>query len=403
MTTCNPLLSFKKIISDVENLDVKFMGSVYLLDVLKEYDKKNNSKNVLLISHELGLSGAPVAVYYMAKYLMSIGYCTVIISPTDGNLTTAICKDNIPVIIYAQLYQCDFINTYSKLFDFIVANTVITAPVISMLSGSEVPVLWWIHEAKLSYSYKGIVDKMPDEIGDNIHVYCVGEYAKKALLCSFPKYQAGSLLYYLPKYEKYLFPERFADDKDNKKVVFCVIGVVDIRKGQDILAEVISSIPSNYLKKAFFIFVGKINKSSPTGVKTKLLCGKFPCSAVHVDEIQQEFIKKIYQEIDCLICTSRDDPMPIVVSEAFMNEKIVITSEHTGSASLITEGVNGFIYKNNDCDELSMKIKYVIDNISSLDSMRKAAGEIYQNNFSKEAFENCMDKVIERMMLTKKK
>jgi glycosyltransferase involved in cell wall biosynthesis len=48
-----------------------------------------------------------------------------------------------------------------------------------------------------------------------------------------------------------------------------------------------------------------------------------------------------------LICASRDDPMPVVVTEAMMFSKVCICSENTGSANIIQDGNSGFVYKDN--------------------------------------------------------
>jgi glycosyltransferase involved in cell wall biosynthesis len=392
--------SFTRMAQIINHPKSNLKGNVYREDILRKYDKKPKCKKVLLISHDLNLTGAPVAVYYFAKYLLDIGYCPVIVSPLDGNLTNTICNDKIPVIVLYSLFNSDFVKTCSNIFDLIIINTAVCAPAVSMLSETVIPVLWWFHESNASYSQHQ-VELVPKNLNKNVHIYCVGDYAKKALLAHFPHFYINTLLYYVPDYFNLNNLEQYKLNKCDGKIIFCCIGTLDERKGQDILADAIENLSKDYLEKVCFIFIGTIF-SKAIYKKITSICKKYPDCVFHINEVSQKQIKSIYKQIDCLICSSRDDPMPIVVTEAFMNEKIVICSENTGSAGIITDGVDGFIYKNNNYTELAEKIEYVIDNINKLKQMGKNARKTYQNNFSKEVFESNITNIMKQMLPSKK-
>lgn len=56
-------------------------------------------ENVLLISHELSMTGAPIALHYLARQLKKDGIFTVILSPKDGPLKSEIINDGFTVIV----------------------------------------------------------------------------------------------------------------------------------------------------------------------------------------------------------------------------------------------------------------------------------------------------------------
>ena len=67
------------------------------------------------------------------------------------------------------------------------------------------------------------------------------------------------------------------------------------------------------------------------------------------------------EQCNCVVCASRDDPMPTFVTEGLIFGKPSIVSEHTGTAGLVTEGVDGFLYKDDDPQQLADKLAWAIE------------------------------------------
>ena len=100
---------------------------------------------------------------------------------------------------------------------------------------------------------------------------------------------------------------------------------------------------------------------------------------------------KVYKSIDVIVCPSRQDPMPVVITEGLMNGKVCIASDATGSADLIADGVNGFVCGVN-ADSLRQKIVWIVEHEQELESLRKEARKLYENAFAMDVFEkNVMD------------
>ena len=68
-----------------------------------------------------------------------------------------------------------------------------------------------------------------------------------------------------------------------------------------------------------------------------------PDNVFYVKRLTRDEIKSLMAQCTCLVCASRDDPMPTFVTEGLIFGKPAIVSEHTGTAGLITEGVDGFV------------------------------------------------------------
>lgn len=359
---------------------------VYLGKVLKSYDH-NGKKNVLLLSHEMNLTGAPVAVSYFAEVLKENGYNPLILSPRDGRLTATMEEKEIPVIIAPPILTSDMVASFAGLFQLIVLNTIVTVPVLGCLSelGLDTPVFWWIHEAEASYTEETLA-QMPQLLTEQTSVYVVGGHAKRILLSHRPDYDAKELLYYSPDYSGSMQNVYQLPAAADGKTVFCSIGMLEYRKGQDVLAEAITLLPEETRKKSYFVFVGK-QCYEPNYQCIQKLLAQYPENVLYIEELSIQDVQALHRRLDCFICSSRDDPMPIVVTEALEHGKMVICSEYTGSAMLLEQEHSGLVYHNNDPKELCSCIVTAAESKGGTEEMGRLARATYEAHFSREVFE----------------
>ena len=116
------------------------------------------------------------------------------------------------------------------------------------------------------------------------------------------------------------------------------------------------------------------------------ICKDFPENTLYIEKLDRKEINDLYKEIDCYICASRDDPMPIVVTEAMQNNVAVIVSENTGTATIVKTEKCGLTYKNNNVEELTEKIIYMLNNSVDRKEFGKNGYKAYLKYFAKEAF-----------------
>ena len=385
--------SFSELVAQFEKEEKQGTVTVYLPKCLKGYDS-NIGKKVLLVSHEMNLTGAPIAIYYFAQVLKENGYCPVMLSPNDGKLTKTIVGSGIPVIISPVALKTNFITPFAQLFQLIILNTIVTAPVLNQIDGMNIPVFWWIHEAQASYTPEHLA-AMPPILPNGVSVYTVGGYAKKILEKFRQEYAIKQMLYYIPDRVTsdkvaYVLP-----DSAKGKTVFCHIGMLEERKGQNIFVAAILQLPEQVRNNSYFVFVGR--QCFPPCYDCIIdLQKKYPDHVSYIEEIDVNELHTLYQRIDCLVCSSLDDPMPIVVTEALQFSKPVICSEHTGSAELLIKEQCGFVYRHNDPKELADYLAYVVQHSSEMGSMKQAARLTYEKYFSKKVFKQNVLSAVEK-------
>lgn len=106
--------------------------------------------NILLVSHQLDYSGAPIALLELAKSLLRLKHSVSIASLQIGPLLTEFAKLGVK--------QFDSSKNTSDDYDLVVANTVLSVPPSLSFTKSSKKVLAWIHESEYFFQ---ILKKTP--------------------------------------------------------------------------------------------------------------------------------------------------------------------------------------------------------------------------------------------------
>ena len=85
------------------------------------------------------------------------------------------------------------------------------------------------------------------------------------------------------------------------------------------------------------------------------------------------------------------------IPEGLIFGKPAIVSEHTGTAGLITEGVDGFVYEDDDPEKLAERLAWAIEHPEKLAAMRPACRELYENHYSKQAFSDSLQQAVKEL------
>ena len=152
-------------------------------------------------------------------------------------------------------------------------------------------------------------------------------------------------------------------------------------------------LPESVRQSAEFLLLGE---EGQIGYREILegMCKDIP-EITFVDAIKtpSEYHKFI-DGLDILCCPSREDPFPLVVLDAFMHGVPVIISDHVGQKDIIQDKKDGYIFKNEDIEELSQILKHLIVSKEYM-RLRTKSRKIFDRNFSDETFMNDLFKIME--------
>ncbi len=350
----------------------------------------SHPKKILLFSHEMSITGAPRALCALAEALKKNGCYPVIISPLPNEIEEETERLGIPVIVdpllELKLYQRDealynFINS----FDILFLNTIICLHYALYLPNLKQKKMAWIHEGETSFRLNPTKDiKEAFSLLDNI--YTVGEYSKSFTLpyTNVPE-KVKTLLYGCPDMAIRQEQESQGDlvPDMNKKLNILIIGTIDKRKGMHLINKALGEMSPTTLDK---IKVTIIGPSVSMSITDSLKNSKYKCLNYLGPKNHQE-VASIFNNCDILLCPSLDDPMPIVCTEAMIHQKVIIVSDHTGTASFIRNGENGFVIPAGSPQAIANAIETAIKRRGDFEKIGKEARKIYEQYFTMEVFE----------------
>ena len=246
-----------------------------------------------------------------------------------------------------------------------------------------------------------------DNIVKSFHQFCLQTSKRiivnadnaNAMRAVRPEFEIRPLIYGLPDYAAENFV-RTDLGYNRGRPLFATVGSFERRKGHDIFCKAIRLLPPEVREKASFLFVGQAaDKEMMDSVRA--LTADYPENVYYCKRLTRDEIKSLMEQCTGLVCASRDDPMPTFVTEGLIFGKPSIVSEHTGTAGLISEGQNGFVYHNDDPQQLAVLLEHAIEHPEELASMRTECRKMYEQYYSKEAFEQTLRAAVEDLTAKK--
>lgn len=352
------------------------------IDVSKEI-----TKPILVVSHELSRTGAPIVLFDLVQILRKKEYDVFVVSYEDGELKENYLKIGMTVIICEKRIDNEWLTQLSRLFDMWIINTLVMAPLVNYMRNKRVNIVWWLHESEQFFVAEQRLCKKicPTQY---LQIVAAGPYVHRMV----QKYFGIDV----PILNFGVRDVRSTAKKAHDKIRFVHVGTMAGNKGQDILADAIDKLPQEYMDKAEFIFIGKLIDASE-GILKKLTSIQIKCSNVKIyDAMEQNELFKMYDCIDGVIVSSIIEPTSAVAVEGLMKEKICICSDICGVVNYLKDKENALIFPCGDSVALAEKIKYVIDNRCCLENIRKNGRMVYEKIYSMEALERGWNNIVQK-------
>lgn len=349
---------------------------------IEETESKPKRKRLLLLTHQLSRTGAPLALFTMAMVLKK-EYDVVVLTVEEGDLLKDYLEEGISVVHARRYWERKIVfKSFAKWFDAVIANTVLHFPAIVILEGLSLPVFWWIHEHENYFSYGRGEIPDPNNLKENIHIMVAGEYVRQVMLMEFG-YDAPILHVGMEP----LLKETVSDRKKEEPLHFLCVGTYSLEKGQDILVKAYESLPREYKEKLALTFIGNEQERDEEVYRmVQRLAEKETLVSCHPLMPRQEALS-FYAKADGVIASSRREVLSMVVLENMMLENCVLVSTATGNAAFIEDGVNGYVFEADNPLRLRDALIRMLDAKEQLVFIGQKAAYIYRQYFSMEVFE----------------
>ena len=351
---------------------------------VKYGEHKSKCYDVIVISTILDYNGGTMAVVYAVKALQAKGKKVLLCAEDcSEKLLSELITDDIEIMIVPSLpitINDELMNCIEKC-QMVLVNVFQMLPVVCQINGKK-PVLWWIHEP--ANLYDKVMQEFPQyknsKLTSQINCIAVSRIPQKNFFEKYFRDIHKTMAYGIPD----MTISETSFEKKKNKIVFAIVGSVIERKAQDIFVESIKSMDKSELQKADFYIIGLCANDIYGKQITQNIKGYN--NIYMLGNLTRAEMNKIYHQIDVVVCPSREDPLPIVMTEAMMYGKPCIASDSTGTADYIDNGVNGFVCKTEDAEDLCEKMRYFIHNPERIKEMGQEARKVYEEYFTMDKF-----------------
>lgn len=358
-----------------------------------DFSRIAGTGDILLFSHELSRTGAPIALLNMAETLKKLHLSPFVLSPRHGALETTLKKLDIPFIVDphlpVKLHRHDKgVHDFLSSFPTIFFNTIDTLRYVKYIKSTS-HMIAWIHEGQYGFDCAAETIDIAQAFERLEMIYSVGTYAKSFTDRYVPSNKSGILLYGVKEYK----PKPITR---SEKLVFSIFGTCSKRKGTDYFVEAIRQMPKNIREDCEFRVIGCMSNSAfchSLKERAQGLNIRFLGELSHDETLREMSLS------DIVVCPSRDDPMPIVCTEAMQLGKVVVCSTHSGTADFVQNGINGFTCtpENGNLAEILIHLHHVRDKLATIGQNAYAT---YKEKFTEEVFEANLRSIITRTQST---
>ena len=335
---------------------------------------------VLFVSHETTLTGAPIQLLHLVRWLQKDGWDLAVAAPEPGPISNLLAADGIEVVIHPGLLEepgHEKLRELSAQFDVVVANTIVSWPAVRAAQREGKPAIWYLHETLVAVRLIRQIAELEPTL-------------ELATLLVTPTRQTARIFQGITatpiEVVPYGIPEAATAAPNHAEGcnAFITVASIEPRKGQDILVEAIKALPKGIREAARFKIVGRpLERPFFEQVNTSAagLSGvEFTGERNHSDSL------KMLAASDSLICSSRDETMPITILEAMSLDKVIISADVGGIAEWVRDGMNGLLVERENPAALAHAIARCFTDKKLVARLRAGARRTFERHFTIEKF-----------------
>ncbi|HVZ10777.1 glycosyltransferase [Rhodopila sp.] len=335
--------------------------------------------DVLFVSHELSLTGAPRMLFYGALTLQQAGGFPVVVSRQDGPLREELEHAGMVVIIDESIASNHFLfERFAGNFDLAIVNTIALAETVRQLSAINIlRTIWWVHEAQSLADKIGAVQNMR---WDRVHLLCVSNYARQFV----PDGIDVEVIHNgIPDQ-----PVSGDPSVGPKRLTFVLSGTIEPRKGQDILVGAIALLPQQIRAQCRFVLTGKLwedhlEYQEYWAVIQARMAGLPEVEYLGLLDHQKQL--HLIASADVLVCASRDESFSLIVMEAAMLAKPIILNENVGSCAMF-DSKSCFVFESGNAASLATQLLAAHERRDDLPRMGDAARKVFEQEWTLDSF-----------------
>lgn len=358
--------------------------------------------SVLLVSHLLDYSGAPLALLALVEPLQRMGLAVIVLSPVDGPLQQAFEQKGCRVLVAPRPQDIDPLCFRMVGAELCICNTVVMSACFRAYS-AVLPTLLWIHEnmcppaAEREFLYTeneslwGWESATYGVMNPRL-LQTLQPLQKRVAFCSdwarapFRELLPDSfVLPYIARDQSAAEEAELPSPRGGAFVHFAFIGSYNQRKSPHLIIEALALMPPQLRRRCRITLVGQpaVRDAYALNLETRAA----PFAEVQLLPVMEpQDVQRFLKTVDVLLCPSQTDPMPLVVTEAWMHGCAVVMSEAVGQRCLAEEGEsrNAYVVPVGDAAALAAVMQHLAEHTEELPRLSQNARRTYCRRFDAE-------------------
>ena len=338
---------------------------------------------VLFFSHETTWSGAPIQLLHLALWLKRAGgeVAVAVPKPTtaeSGPISLALAEAGVPTFPVVDLTQPpDFteLAALCRRFEVVIANTLVMWAAVRAANEQGVPVIWYIHESFVAQHLIALNPEIVPALA-MADVLVMPTRRTAQLYKLFTDRPIEVVPYGIPAAQ--IPPD--LPPREPGLIRFLLLGTYEPRKGQDLFLQAIKHLRSSTTARASFEMAGRVLDQS---FHETLTHQSAPLPHVRLrGALSHNEALAASAAADVLVCSSRDETMPIAILEAMSLGKTVVTTNVGGVAEWLRDGVNALLVPPEDHRALAEALRRCVEEQGLIESLGANARRTFFKHFS---------------------
>lgn len=351
---------------------------------------RQNSKKIIVVNHDACFAGAQMlALNIIAELRSTYHYEVYTILKNSGPLIDEFKKLSVDVCISSSVSDSEFTEWVTKTHATLaICNTVVSGDVLHTLTNYGISCIALIHE----------MEKVIHQYSCEKNLHYINEEAVKIIFASSYVKKSADRIEQIDKKKTVIAPQgmyqvnqylkqrdairkeiRVKHGLEENTLIVLGVGYGYYRKGTDIFLDIASKMCSTN-SNIVFMWVGDLDAVTQTLANKVLKSNGLQKQIIMAGK--QTDAMKYFAASDIFVLTSREDPFPSVVMEAFYAYLPVIAFCDGGGYVDIISEQNGSLVPMEDSEKMIDVLEELINNPQKLKQKGKNAHEFIAQKFS---------------------
>ncbi|MBA2433292.1 MAG: glycosyltransferase [Chthoniobacterales bacterium] len=337
--------------------------------------------DLLFVSHDLTLSGAPLILWQVAKWCRAAGFFVVVMAPEDGPMREKFQTAEIPLIVDPLVMkEHESFVDFARGFDVVIASTIFGAPVVHAAKAGGIPHLWWIHEGRVAEEYLAESARMRSALA-LADVVVTPDTRSAHIYQPFRTDPVRVLSYGIPDPREGVAP---AAREENGPVRFLLLGSVEHRKGQLVLLEALRKLPASVASGMAFDIVGRPHDPA-IAEQVRAAARKLP-HLTYREGVSHDEALRLIAGTDVMVSCSLDETGPIILIEALALGVPILSTNVGAVAEKLADGGGALFVRAGDAEALASALERFVTEPHLRQRLAAEARGAYEQHFTYDRF-----------------